>query len=522
MSIDRDPTQPAAAPEPTAAPPPAADTPPAGAGALPGFAWRPVALLTLATMALLAATAHWYGFHRDELYFRVLSRHLDWGYVDQPPLVPLLIRASTEVFGDSLLALRLPAIILGPLAIAVLALLARELGGGRAAQLLAAGCGACAYVLISGHTFLTSTLDIPISGLVLLFTIRALLRDEPRWWLLVGLLLGLSFYNKELLPLLFVGVAAGLVIAGPRRALLSRWLWLGVLIAVLVGLPNLIYQVTHDFPQLTMGRALSEHKGGENRALFFPMQFLLWGPPVAALWIAGWIRLLRDPRWRPLRAFAWAYPLIAVFVFVTGSGFYYPFGLMLPLVAAGCVVSARWAAGRRGRWALLVAAVVVSDVVGSAVAVPLVPVGTLRDTPIGAINQTARDQIGWPTYVSQLAAVYAQLPESDRSRAVILTSNYGEYGAVDFYGPAYGLPPVYAGQNQLFEYGPPPQSATVVVAVGFDNPARLQSVFGSCEQAGELDNGVDVDNEEQQRTIWVCRDLIQPWSTVWERFHHYD
>jgi hypothetical protein len=166
--------------------------------------------------------------------------------------------------------------------------------------------------------------------------------------------------------------------------------------------------------------------------------------------------------------------------------------------------------------------VVISDLVGAVVALPLVPVTTLRDTPIGALNQTARDQIGWPRYVRQLADVYGQLPAADRSGAVILANNYGEYGAVDRYGPALGLPAVYAGQNQLFAYGPPPVTATVVVAVGFENPARLRSAFSSCEANGALDNGVDVDNEEQQRVIWVCRDPVQPWSALWERFQHYD
>src|SRR4051812_39298577 len=189
------------------------------------FAWRPVLGVTLGLVALLAWTADRYGPHRDELYFRVLGQHPAWGYVDQPPLTPLLVRLSTALFGDSLWAARLPVILLVPAVVPLTALFARELGGGRGAQLLAA-VGVCGtFVLVCGHLVLTSSLDLPATGLVLLLVARALLRDEPRWWLWAGLVTGLSLYNKELLPLLLLGLAVGLLTVGPRHVLRSRWLW---------------------------------------------------------------------------------------------------------------------------------------------------------------------------------------------------------------------------------------------------------------------------------------------------------
>jgi 4-amino-4-deoxy-L-arabinose transferase-like glycosyltransferase len=471
------------------------------------FAWRPVAAITLATVAVLAVTATRYGLHRDELYFLILSHHPAWGYVDQPPLTPMLVRLSTEVFGDAPWAVRLPAIVLGPLAIPVFALLARELGGGRAAQVLAAAGGCCAFVLVSGHVILTTTVDIPLSGLVILFVIRAL-RDDGRWWIAVGVVTGLSLYNKQLIPLLLLGIAAGLLIAGPRRVLLSPWLWLGVIVAVIVGLPNVLYQVTHDFPQLDMAAALSDDKGGDNRVLFFPLQIVLLGAPLVPLVVAGFINLLRDRR---LRSIGWGYLVVALFVLVSGSGPYYTFGLMMPLFAAGCVVTARWAAGRSWRWTLVVTGVVVSELLGAVVALPLVPVDVLKSTPIGAINQTAGDQIGWPRYVRQIVA--ARPPG-----APIITGNYGEYGALDY----YGVRDVYSGHNQLRYYGEPPASASVVLAVGFDDPAGLRRLFGSCVDSGRLDSGTGVDNEEQGRVIWVCRDPVAAWPSLWPQFYHYD
>lgn len=470
------------------------------------FAWRPVAALTVATIAVLAITATPYGLHRDELYFLVLSHHPAWGYVDQPPLTPMLVRLSTQLFGDAPWAVRLPANLLGPLAIPVLALLARELGGARAAQVLAAAGGFCAFVLVSGHLILTTTLDIPLTGLALLFVIRALRRDS-RWWLAVGVVTGLSLYNKQLILLLVVGIAAGLLIAGPRRALLSPWLWAGVLVAAVGGLPNLLYQITHDFPQLDMASALADEKGGDNRILFFPLQILLLGVTLVPLMVAGFVSLIRDAR---LRCLGWAYLVVAAFVLVTGSGPYYTFGLMMPLFAAGCAVAARWAAGHAGRWTLVVSGVVVSELLGAVVALPLVPVDTLKSTPIGAINQTARDQIGWPRYVQQIVAARP-------AGAPIIADNYGEYGALDY----YGVQDVYSGHNQLRYYGRPADSTTVVLTVGFDNPAGLLRVFRSCVDSGTLDSGTGVDNEEQGRVIRVCRDPVAPWPTLWPQFYHY-
>jgi 4-amino-4-deoxy-L-arabinose transferase-like glycosyltransferase len=470
------------------------------------FAWRPVAALTVATIAVLAITATPYGLHRDELYFLVLSHHPAWGYVDQPPLTPMLVRLSTQLFGDAPWAVRLPANLLGPLAIPVLALLARELGGARAAQVLAAAGGFCAFVLVSGHLILTTTLDIPLTGLALLFVIRALRRDS-RWWLAVGVVTGLSLYNKQLILLLVVGIAAGLLIAGPRRALLSPWLWAGVLVAAVGGLPNLLYQITHGFPQLDMASALADEKGGDNRILFFPLQILLLGVTLVPLMVAGFVSLIRDAR---LRCLGWAYLVVAAFVLVTGSGPYYTFGLMMPLFAAGCVVAARWAAGHAGRWTLVVSGVVVSELLGAVVALPLVPVDTLKSTPIGAINQTARDQIGWPRYVQQIVAARP-------AGAPIIADNYGEYGALDY----YGVQDVYSGHNQLRYYGRPADSTTVVLTVGFDNPAGLLRIFRSCVDSGTLDSGTGVDNEEQGRVIRVCRDPVAPWPTLWPQFYHY-
>ncbi len=481
------------------------------------MAWLPIGGAAAAAGAVLLATNDRYDYHRDELYFRMLRPA--WGYVDQPPLTPLLARVSAAVLGDTVWAMRLPATVCVMAAIVLTTLVTRELGGGRRAQQLCAWGYAFAGVpVVFGHIMLTATVDLPVWAAVILFALRALLRGEPRWWLAAGAVSGLALYNKHLIVLLLVSLAVGLLWLGPRSVLRSRWLWIGVGLAVLLGSPNLIYQATHGFPQLDMAAALSRNKGGETRLQLLPFQLLLLGPPATAIWVAGLVAVFRRPAWRAARALAGAYPVLMVIVLVSGGQIYYPVGLLGFLFAAGCVPTVDWVARRpRPRRALVVAGLALNTVVTLLLGVPLLPVDVLGKTPVPAINQGTRDQIGWPAYTREVAAVYATLPQADRARAVILAGNYGEAGALDRYGPRYGLPlPVYSGHNQLYEYGPPPEAATVAVVVGLPLP-YLRARFDRCTAAGVLDNGVGVDNEEQGRIIAVCRDPVGGWAAAWPR-----
>jgi hypothetical protein len=483
-------------------------------------AWLPVGAALAALALTLAATANQYGYHRDELYFRMLEPA--WGYVDQPPLTPLLARTATALFGDSVWALRLPAIacLLGAVLLSVLT--TRELGGGRAAQALCAwGLAFSALPLTFGHTLLTASVDLVVWAAVLWLATLALMRAEPRWWLAVGGVVGLSLYNKQLVVLLLIGLAVGLLAVGPRSVLRSSWLWAGVGVALVVAAPNLIYQATHDWPQLTMARALSERGGGEARALLLPMQTILLGALLVPTWIAGFVALLRRPAWRPARALAVAYPVVLVVTLATAGQLYYPLGLVMLLFAAGCGPTIEWISGRAFRRAIVVAAVAVNGATSTVVALPLVPVGSLGDTPIPDVNQAARDTVGWPVHVQTVADVYASLSADDQARAVLFTSNYGEAGALHRYGPEHGLPDVYSGHNELWFTGPPPESATVVVA-WTQGLGGLRRLFAECEQRAVLDNGVGVDNEEQGAVVAVCRDPLGGWSAIWPRLQHYD
>jgi 4-amino-4-deoxy-L-arabinose transferase-like glycosyltransferase len=493
---------------------------PASAAARPAFAWRPVGLVAVAVAALLAATITRYGYHRDELYFRLLGEHPSWGYVDQPPATPLMARAAIEVFGDSVWALRTPALLCVVGTAFIAALIAREFGSGGGGQTLAAAGVASAFPLVVGHVLQTASLDLVVWAAFVLFAVRAL-RGSPRWWLAAGAVVGLGLYNKLLVVLLLIGLGVGILAVGPRSVLRSGWLWAGVALALVLGAPNVVYQVVNDFPQSKMASALAENKGDEARATFVPFQFLLLGLALAPVWIAGLVAIWRD---RAVRAFAVAYPVICVLLLILAGQPYYTTGLLVAMYAAGCGPALAWVGrGSAGRRWLLGAGLALNVVISAVVALPLLPVRAFGDTFIPEANQAARDTVGWPTYVRQVADVYGRLAPAERAATVILTGNYGEAGAIDRYGAAYGLPAVYSGQNELYNLGPPPESALHVVFVLQAPIDWFATAFASCTREAKLDNGVGVANEEnEEAVVYVCRNRLVSWADLWPRVQHYD
>ncbi|KAB8194521.1 hypothetical protein FH608_015025 [Nonomuraea phyllanthi] len=470
------------------------------------LAWRSVTSIAVLLFGVLLALSPGYGYHRDELYFRVLSEHPAWGYVDQPPLTPMLARAGIALFGDTLTGIRVfPALSIAILVV-LMALVARELDGGPAAQFMVAlGTATGAYALMAGHSMLTLSFDLPLWAATILLMLKALLREQPRWWLAAGAMIGLATYNKHLIAMLVIGLAVGLLAAGPRRLLASPWLWAGALVAVVIALPNLLYQITNGWPQLTMAAALSEDKGAEMRVLFVPMQLVLFGPVVSIMAAFGFVRMWRDRR---VRALAIAYPVAAALTLISGGRFDYTGGLILMLFAAGCVSVE--AAGRSWRTALVL------NGLGSAlIALPLIPASVLGATPVPAINEVSGESVGWPEFVAAVDGVLRTLPPDERARAVVMTGNYGEYGAL----AQAGVPRVYSGHNQLWEYGPPPESGTTAVLVNIGPGGR--ALFASCERKAMVDNGVDLDNEEQGMPVYLCQGLERPWSTIWPMWRHF-
>lgn len=476
------------------------------------FARAPVLGAMLALALALAVLAPEYGYHRDELYFRMLPA--DWGYTDQPFLTPLLARTAIALFGDSVVALRVVALGCAVASLPVLALITREVGGGRRAQALTAwGMAGATLTLLFGHVLLTASLDLVVWPAVLLLAIRAVLREDGRWWLAAGAVIGASASNKLLVVILMIGIAAGLALCGPRSHFASVRLWLGVALAGLFAAPSVVYQALHGWPQLAMGEALRTSNADEVRVMMWPMLVLLVGPVLAVFWVVAILGMFRRPDWRPLRFLAVAFAVVVLFVLVGGTQFYYTAGMLGVLVAIGAVPVAQWAHSRGRRRA--VAALLVVNALGCVVAaLPVLPVRAFGASGLAAVNSAAADQVGWPQYAAQAREV-ATAAGAD----VIITSNYGEAGALDRFGSG-GLP-VVSGHVHLWHVAQPPDDAQTVVIVGGQSESA-QHWFDSCRLAAELDHGLGVETEEQGEAVLVCEGPQEPWSQLWDRFRHLD
>lgn len=487
---------------------------------LPPIARGPIFAAMVAVAAALTLASPAYGYHRDELYFRMLP--LQWGYVDQPPLTPLIARMFSSL-ADETWAIHIPATILMAVSVAVVALITRELGGGRGAQTLCAWAYATSLLPLEfARVLLTATVDLVIWPAVILFVLRAILRKRPEWWLAVGLLVGLSMYNKLLIALLLISLAAGITLVGPHHLLRSRWTWFAGIIALAVGSPNIIYQATHHWPQSTMGHALAYHNATNVRILTIPILTVMFGIPLIPIWIAGIAGFARRPEWRRAKFVAVALPVLLALVFIGGSQFYYSLGLMTAMLAAGCVVVTDWIAkGPRSRLWTVVGAVSVNAVISILIALPIVSLHHLGSTPVPTFNQIAQDQVGWPEYVADVARVRDTIPAKDLPSTVVVAENYGEAGAIARYGPKHGINKVYSAQNELYFLARPPVSATIAIFVG-TSPTKLAKHFETCTVAGRLDNTYGVRNQEQDEPISICDVPLGGWSEVWPAMQHYD
>ncbi|MGC5020246.1 glycosyltransferase family 39 protein [Micromonospora sp. DT47] len=477
-------------------------------------------LVAGAVTAVLLLLASRYGYHRDELYFLLCGRHLDWGYVDQGPLVPALARAMDTLAPGNLMVLRTPSALIAGGAVALVTAIARQLGAGRGGQLFAAFLAAASgVVLAAGHLLSTTTVDLLVWLVATYCAVRLLRGDDTRWALGVGVAIGVGMLNKPLPALLAVSLLAGVVIAGPRPLLRDRWVLCAVAVAVLLAAPNLLWQATHGFPQLSVASSI---EGGDSsysgRFEAVVLQFEIVSPYAAPIWIAGLVALLRRPAWRAYRALAWAWVVAFGIVLLAGGKGYYDAPLLLVLTAAGAIVTVDWAARgvvalRRG---LLAVGAVVAVAASAVLLLPTLPAERLPGFVVD-VNYDSGETIGWPAFADSLAAVHRALPPQQRPRAVILTANYGEAGAVARYGPSRGLPPAYSGHNSMADFGRPPADADVVIAVGWERPDQLRGWFDQVALAGRVDQRVDVDNEENGGPVWLCTGLRRPWSQIWDQ-----
>jgi 4-amino-4-deoxy-L-arabinose transferase-like glycosyltransferase len=465
-----------------------------------------------------------YGFHRDELQFLSDARHLDCGFVAYPPLTPFVERISLAVFGVSLVGLRLFSVIAQASAIVITGLMARELGGGRLAQVTAALAVALSPLpLFEGTEFQYTTFDYLWWVLIAYFVIRLLKTENPRWWIGIGAAVGLGLETKYAIAFFIIGILGGLLLTSARRYPASPWFWGAAALAIAIFLPNLIWQARHGFISLHFLTYIHARDVGEGRANGFVLgQFALCTNLFAApLWIAGLWYFLRDRRYRLL---AWMY-IIPLALLVVGKGRAYYLAAAYPmLMAMGAVAGERWVASlkrtaRRTMEAVFFTGLAAYGLYAVAVIVPLASGGRLKSFALNN-NGDLREEIGWEELVKTVAGIRDSLPQEQRQNAGVLVGNYGEAGAFELLGPAYGLPAPISITNSAWLRGYPVPAPSALIVLSFSRKGADRA-FTSCRVAGHNSNSVKNEESQDHPDIFVCDGPRLSWAEFWKAYQNF-
>ncbi|MCU1241605.1 MAG: glycosyl transferase family protein [Candidatus Acidoferrum typicum] len=499
------------------------------------FSWFKSDVGLLVLLAIVRVVVHiltngHYGFHRDELQTLDDAGHLDWGFVAYPPVVPLLARLELVLCGTSLVGFRLLAAVAVSAAMVFAGLIAKELGGGRREQVLAAiATGISPVSLSQGAVFQYVSFDYLWCVLLTYFLVRLLKTEDARWWLAIGALIGLGMQTKYTMAFFAIGLVSGVVLARARLYLWSAWLWAGVAVSLLIFLPNLVWQVQHHFISLEFLRHIHARDVSQGRAHGFLLQQLLFcvNPATIPLVFLGlWFYFAREEGKR-YRALCWMYAVtLAIFV-VAKARFYYLAPMYPVLLAGGSVLWGEWLkslrpASFRAAQAVLWTAMVAGAVIFALTTMPLAPFGSGLWKFTSKVHDQFREEIGWTDLAQTVARVYKSLPAEEQARTGILTGNYGEGGALNLYGPGLGLPRAMAGTNSFWYRGytePPPET---VIVIGFDLD-EADELFSSCRVAAKNTNPYNVVNEESRDhpDILVCRHLRESWPEFWRKFRRF-
>jgi 4-amino-4-deoxy-L-arabinose transferase-like glycosyltransferase len=490
-------------------------------------------ILTLIALAFLifhVLTNGQYGFHRDELQTLDDARHLDWGYVVYPPITPLLARLELTLFGTSLIGFRFFAAVAVSIVSVLAGLMARELGGSRGAQILAAVSVAVSpFALTQAAVMQYVSFDYLWGVLATYFLVRLLKSGDPRWWVAIGVTLGLGMETRYTMGFLALGIVAAVLLTPARRYLLGKWLWIGVALSLLIFLPNLIWQARHGFISLDFLRHLHARDLRQGRYHGFYREQLLVNvnvvtAPLALLGLWFYIGWAEARRYRML---GWTLAVTFALFAIAGARSYYTAPLYPALLAGGCVFFGIWLSGARPLWRRTVygaqwALLLVGGISFALLAVPLAPIGSRVWQVTAKVHDQFREEVGWPELAHAVAGVYASLPPQERAHTGILTGNYGEAGALNLYGPALGLPRAMSLTNSFWYRGYDPRLPQTVIVTGFGLD-EAQKLFASCVVAAKNTNPYNVENEESRDhpDILLCQHLKMPWPVYWSHFRRY-
>ncbi len=479
-----------------------------------------------ATLVVHLLAGSRYGFNRDELAILEDARHLAWGYAAYPPLTPFLGRMALALFGTSLVGFRFFSALAQAIGVVLTGCMAKEIGGGREAQLVAAAA-AIPFSLGAGALMQYVSFDYFAWVLTSYFVVRLLKTGQPGYFLPMGISIGLGMLAKYTMLFFAVGVLAGIVFTGARKHFRTLWPWLGLLASLLIVAPNFLWQAQHHFVSYDFLRFIHRRdvaEGLTNSFLPDQLEMTLLSFP---LWIAGLYFCALSRVGQKFRSLPWMYLVpLTLFLIAKGRGYYlapaYPM-----LYAAGGVWGERWLSTLRLSRARIfrtaVAVALSTSVLGAAaVALPLAPLRSRWFRLADMVNVTLRDEVGWEDLVATVAEVRDSLPAESRSQLGILAENYGEVGAINLYGPRYSLPRAISGVNSSWERGYGNPSPQTLIIVGFSREF-VQANFSDCLLAAQNTNSYGVTNEEttERRDIFLCGPPKVGWPQFWKTFQYY-
>jgi hypothetical protein len=491
-----------------------------------------VGLCTAKLLLHIFTSVRHYGYFRDELYYLDMARHLDWGYVDSAPLIAVYAKIALGM-GGSLAALRILPALAGAALVAISILIARELGGGRYAQFLAGVCMLLCPAVLWGDSLMTMNAFEPLFWMGGMLVVARILRTgESRLWLWFGVLAGLGLENKHSTLSFGFAVTMALLLTQHRREFARGWIWIAGVIAAALFLPNIIWQIRHHFP--TIEDLENVRREGKNVVLgplaFVKGQIFDIGPILLPVWLAGLVWFLRDRRWRVLGL---TFAVFFVLMEVAHAKNYYVFPIYPMLLAGGAVVIER---GLVNRAAWTRAAVVGIIVLASLPAVPLVtwflpPERLLAyQDALGfklskaevhhesLLPQPIADQFGWPEMVGEVAGIYNSLPPEERAQTGIWAGNYGEAGAINEFGPGYGLPRAWSRHQTHWYWGPPPQVYKNLIVIQWS----LDDVRDNCTSFQTFEHYQRFGMGEENAPMYLCRGVTFDIQKIWWHSHQWN
>ncbi|HLJ44813.1 MAG TPA: glycosyltransferase family 39 protein [Bryobacteraceae bacterium] len=478
-----------------------------------------------------------YGYFRDEFDYMACGDHLQWGYVDQPPLIPFLIHVCRALIGDSLRAVRMIPAIAMSLLVVQTAAVTRELGGRGYAVLLSAITVALAPQYLSNAGLLgTNCLEPNLWLGCAYFLILAIKRDDPRYWLWFGVIAGIGLEEKYSILIFGAGIVSGLLLTEQRRVFQSRWIWAGGLAAFLIFLPNILWNMHYDWPFVQLQRAIRAE--GRDVVLgpvaFFAEQAEAAGPLSAPVWLAGVCALLFSRRLRQFRVLGWCYLFCYTVFFALHGKSYYLAPVYPILLSAGAVVTESRLSHRRVLRVVILSALVITGTYFAPIVVPVLSPDAFLEyakhlpakLPVSehsftraALPQWYSDQFGYKEVADKAVDVWGRIGLEERRDCGIFAQDYGQAGAIDFFGRPQGLPPAMSGDRTYFLWGPHNYSGNCMIVVG-GNREMLEGLWEHVEYAGtSVTNPYSL---EAPADFFLCKvKKFNSWAQLWPNLKHW-